>query len=186
MVEIGKGPKGKTIRERSVFVYLPSEETAKTWKELSDKAGCSISKFVIEHVENSLLQEQEKEGYAPRAVLLDELRRLREEIREIQKQNKMLNTVVERQDEELRYNRMKQVDIADKVFDGNRMLESRLVEEFIRRTEIRKENVLDILGVKPSDGETVKSVDRQIEILERYKLLKDMGGKWRWKSQKQD
>ena len=46
--------KTETIKERSIYVYLPSHEMVKAWKKRAKKQGASISKFVIEHVENSL------------------------------------------------------------------------------------------------------------------------------------
>ncbi|MCX6670449.1 MAG: hypothetical protein NTX92_00820, partial [Euryarchaeota archaeon] len=62
------------------------------WKNLAEKSGSSISKFVIEHVENSLRQEGNKEGYTSRAELLDQMRQVKEENRELHKKNMMLDT----------------------------------------------------------------------------------------------
>ena len=50
--------KTETIKQRAIYVYLPSIEMAEEWKKRAEKAGISISKFVIEHVENSLRQEE--------------------------------------------------------------------------------------------------------------------------------
>ena len=47
---------------------------------------------------------------------------------------------------------------------------------------MRKEEILEHLGINPLDTETVKGILKQIENLEHYGLLKDIGGKWRWKS----
>ena len=53
---------------------------------------------------------------------------------------------------------------------------------FRTQEEVRKEMVLDLLGIDPMDVDSVKGVMRQIENLERYGLVKDIGGKWRWKA----
>ena len=58
-----KRPKTASIRERSIYVYLPGTEMVKQWKKMANQSGMSISKFVIEHVNNSLHQEQNKESH---------------------------------------------------------------------------------------------------------------------------
>jgi len=47
-------PKADTIKERAVYVYLPNEGKAKEWKKRAKSGRTSVSKFVYEHVENSL------------------------------------------------------------------------------------------------------------------------------------
>jgi hypothetical protein len=177
MTEI-KGLKTKTIKERSIYVYLPSQQIAATWKKMADTSGLSISKFVIEHVENSILQENKKEGFAPRAELLNELKRLRDETKELQKRNRMLDTVVDRLEEELRAYRMK--PFTEEKFTGLKTYEPQLIEEFKKQKEIRKEELLQILDINPSEKILIKAIGREIEKLEQYGLIKDMGGKWRW------
>lgn len=171
--------KTETIKERAIYVYLPSHKMTLNWKGLAEKSNVSISKFVIEHVENSLQQEDNKEGYASRAELLDEMRMVKEENKELQKKNKMLDNLVTRLEEELRGYRVKpflEEDFADK-----RKYETELVKLLKSRREVRKEEVLEHLGINPMDTDTVKGIKKQIENLERYGLVKDIGGKWRWK-----
>jgi hypothetical protein len=51
--------KNKCLTDRAIYVYLPTVGMADQWKSMADKSKISISKFVIEHVENSLKQEEE-------------------------------------------------------------------------------------------------------------------------------
>jgi hypothetical protein len=178
MVKKGKGDQGKTINERAIYPYVPSLEMARKWKQLSEKAGITISKFVVEHVENSLRQEDQKDGYIPRLQLLEELRRLREENKDLLKRTRLLDTVVDRYEKELQTYRMK--SFADEEFRGRRKYESQLVEEFKKHKEIRKESLLNVVNADPSDKVTVKALRVTIENLERYGMIKDLGGKWRW------
>jgi hypothetical protein len=46
MVKPDRG-KTKTIKERTLYVYLPSLEMAEEWKRRAEKAGESLSKFII-------------------------------------------------------------------------------------------------------------------------------------------
>ena len=52
--------KTKTIKQRVIYVYLPSLEMVEDWKRRAERAGVSLSKFVIERVEDSIRRE---EGY---------------------------------------------------------------------------------------------------------------------------
>jgi len=42
--------------------------------------------------------------------------------------------------------------------------------------------LLELLGIKSINAEISKGLNKQIENLERYGLIKDMGGKWKWKA----
>lgn len=63
----------ETIKQRAIYVYLPSQKLVERWKEAAKKQGTSVSKFVIEHVENSLRQEEEPR-YKSRGELLKEIK----------------------------------------------------------------------------------------------------------------
>ncbi len=63
--------KTKTIKQRAIYVYLPSLEMAQDWKDRSKKAGTSISKYVIERVEDSFRREDGEEGYTSRLELIE-------------------------------------------------------------------------------------------------------------------
>jgi hypothetical protein len=171
--------KTDTIKERAIYVYLPSYKMTLNWKNLAEKSGSSISKFVIEHVENSLRQEGNKEGYTSRAELLDQMRQVKEENRELHKKNMMLDTLVTRLEEELKGYRVK--PFLEDDFTGTRKYENELIKLLQNRIEVRKEEILEHLGINPMDADIVKGIKMQLESLERYGLIKDIGSKWRWK-----
>lgn len=85
--------KTETIKDRAIYVYLPSVDMVETWKRLADKQGTSVSKFVREHVENSLRQETEP-SYKSRGELLKELRELKEKLAEERKKTRRLDLLV--------------------------------------------------------------------------------------------
>ncbi len=178
MVVGGQESKSATIKQRAIYVYLPSHRMVDRWKELASRSGGSISKFVIEHVENSLRQEEGEEEYLPRSELVDEIRILREENRELKKRNKMLDAVVDRLEKELREYRSK--PFADEGVVGVRKFQPELIDLFKKRGVVRKDEVLELLGVDPSEIVTVKAIRRQIEGLEEYGVIRDVGAKWKW------
>jgi hypothetical protein len=62
--------KTETIKDRAIYVYLPSLEMVQDWKGRAEKSGVSISKFVIERVEDSLRSEEGEDVYVSRAELV--------------------------------------------------------------------------------------------------------------------
>ena len=170
--------KTDTVKKRSLYVYLPSMEMTDRWKRLAQKSGLSISKFIIEHVENSIKQEEDKKTYTPRAELLKTIGELKEENKKLRRRNKMLDTVIERLEEELRIYRAE--PFIEEQFEGIRKYEEDLIKLFRERGEIKKEDLLEALGIKPNERDAVKGINRQIENLERYGLIKSTRGKWKW------
>jgi len=61
--------KTETIKNRAVYVYLPSLEMAEDWRKRAERAGVSISRFVVERVEDSIRREEGEEGYLSRMEL---------------------------------------------------------------------------------------------------------------------
>lgn len=168
--------KTDTIKQRAIYVYLPSTETANRWKKIADDEKISISKFVMEHVENSLNQEKE---HAPRVKLIENLQKLKDENLELRKQNKMLNKVVDSLDEELRSFRLK--PFLDTIGDGIRQYETELIDLFRRRKFLKNDELLDVLNINATDSDSIKAVNIQLENLQRYGLIKVVPGGWKWK-----
>ncbi|MFW6117220.1 MAG: hypothetical protein ACOC6G_01380 [Thermoproteota archaeon] len=169
--------KTETIKDRSIYVYLPSVDMVKKWKRLADKQGTSISKFVQEHVENSLRQEKEP-SYKSRGELLKELSELKEQLGEERKKARRLDLVVEKLEKELR--RYQAQPFLEEDFSGVRRLQSELVEVLREGGVFSNEDLLSRLGIERSEHEAVKAVSKQLEILESYGLVQSTSRGWRW------
>jgi len=171
--------KTDTIKDRAIYVYLPSIEMVRKWKELAKKSKLSISKFIIEHVENSLNQEKDDETFMSRAELIKKIKELEEEKKELEKKYEILSKAYERLEEENK--RYRAMPFLDEII-GYRTYEENLVKLFKKRKQIKKGEVFDLLGVDPmKEGEIVKGINRQLENLERYGLIEDKGRYWLWK-----
>ena len=170
-----KHNKTKTVKQRSIYVYLPSLETAQRWKETANKEGASISKFVIEHVENSLRQEKE---HILRLELLENVKRLDEENKDLRKQNRMLDKVVDNLESELRTFRLQ--PFINPNYEGVRSFEKDLVELLRDRSYIRNDGILNALDIDPGDSDVIKAINKQLEHLEAYGLIKAIPGGWEW------
>jgi uncharacterized protein YlxW (UPF0749 family) len=115
--------KKKALKQRAIYVYPPAE-MSEHWKSLAAEARTSISKFVIEHVENSLSLEEP--DYRSRVDLVQENRRLLEAIREKDKRIDHLDMLVDKLQEDLRVQRDKMFTDLD--FTGLRSYDRKLID----------------------------------------------------------
>jgi len=165
------------LRERSVYVYLPSVDMAEKWKMLAGKAGTSISKFAIERVEDSLREEGE-EGYLRRAELIKRLREQNEELADLREENKILKRAYERLDLELRHYRAQ--PFIEEEFQGVRTYDKELIALLKREATVEGHRILEGLGIDPRDSDLVKAVNKQLKNLEAYGLIVARPRGWKW------
>jgi len=173
-----KKRKTETIKQRTLYIYLPSEEMVERWKELSEKSGLSISKFIKEHVENSLAQEYD-DSFTSKADLAKQVSNLERELTKAGEDNRMLKALVDKLDSELKL--VRRAEFLDKDFSGVRRFDHRLVDLLKRKQKVRSTELFSLLGVNPYDVEATKSINRQLEALEAYGLVGAFPGGWRWR-----
>lgn len=176
-----KPSKGKTetIKDRAIYVYLPSLEIVGDWKRRAEKAGVSISKFVIERVEDSIRREEGEGGYLSRAELIKRLRDAEEELKKLRNENRLLKRLAENLDNELR--RYRAQPFLEETFEGVRRFDRDLIGLLRKGGSYTQDEILAHLNIDPSDSDLVKAVCRQLEDLEDYGLLEYKGRGWRWK-----
>lgn len=170
--------KTETIKDRAIYVYLPSIDMAERWKELADEAGTSVSKFVAEHVLNSLRQ-QEENDYRSRNKLLEEIRDLKEVLEEKEKRVRHLDLLVEKLEEDLR--RYRSQLFTDDDFRGVRSINRELVEIVKEPGVHDNDEILSRLGIKPREVDAIKAVSKQLERLHSYGLVRSSPRGWEWK-----
>jgi len=175
-----KPSRGKTgtIKDRTIYVYLPSLGMVEDWKLRAEKAGVSLSKFIIERVLDSIRREDGEEGYLSRAEIIKRLRNTEEELRKLRDENRLLRKLVENLDNELK--RYRAQPFLEDRFEGVRRFDRELIELLKRGGIFNEEEILTHLNINPSETELVKAVSRQLEILEEYGLVEFTGRGWRW------
>ena len=169
----------KEAKQRLIYLYLPSLEKRDELKILAKKAKMPLSKFIVEHVENSLRQEQDKEEFTSRLDLMNDLKKIKEENKDLHKKIKMLENLVVRLEKDIRSQTIE--PHLDKEFIGDVRYEEDLVRLFKTCPEVRKEDLYKKLCVDITDTDAITAIQNQIDALERFGFLKDIGGKWRWK-----
>jgi len=172
--------KTESIKQRSIYVYLPSEEMVEDWKARAKKSGESISRFVIEHVTNSLRQEEGEEAYKSRAELLQQIREKDEQIEKLTRENEIVKLALERVENELQ--RYRAAPFLEEDFKGVRRYDRRLIELLKKGDTIDSDHLLHLLKINPRDTPLVRAVSQQLESLEAYGLVDKTLRGWKWVS----
>ncbi|MGO9643775.1 MAG: hypothetical protein ACLPY5_03390 [Candidatus Bathyarchaeia archaeon] len=170
--------KTKAINERYVYAYLPSVEMVRDWKGKAKKSNVSISQFILEHVTNSLRQEEGEEHYKPRAEIIEELRKRDEMIEKLTRENEITKLALERVENELR--RYRAEPFLDEGFRGTRKYDVKLIEILKKGEPVDSNQLLRQLRISAKDSDLVKAVSRQLENLEAYRLVEKTHRGWRW------
>jgi len=167
----------ESIKQRAVYVYLPSEEHKKRWQEGSERADVSISKFVIEHVENSLRQEEEP-SFKSRSDLWKENSELKKQVTDLAKKCRLLETVTDKLEHELR--RYRSMPFLEENFEGVRNYDKGLID-ILRSSEIvSDEQILSRLGIACTASDEIRAVSKQLDALEACGLAKPSPRGWKW------
>ena len=171
--------KTKTIKQRAIYVYLPSLEMVDEWKQRADKTGTSISKFVIERVEDSIRREEGEEGYTSRLELIERLGKQEDDLKKLREDNRLLRKLVDNLDKELK--RYRAQPFLEEEFQGVRSFDRELIQLLKKGEQLGDEEILAQLNIDPSDVDMVKAVGNQLNALDSYGLLEFRGRGWKWK-----
>jgi len=172
--------KTESIKQRSIYVYLPSEEMVDDWKAKAKKSSASISRFVIEHVTNSLRQEEGEEAYKSRAELMQQIHERDEQIEKLTRENEIVKLALERVENELR--RYRAEPFLDEKFEGIRAYDRKLVELLKKGDTVDSDHLLRLMKINPRDTPLVKAISNQLGNLEAYGLVEKTRRGWKWVS----
>jgi hypothetical protein len=172
--------KTRTIKERTAYIYLPSLEMLEDWKKRSQATKMSLSKFVIDRVEDSVRKDEGEDGYLGRIELLRRLRKVEDELKELTSENRMLKKLVDNQETDLKRYRSQPFSESD--FEGIRRYDKELIELLKSGKSYSADEILARLNIEPSEVDLVKAINVQLETLEAYGLIDYSGRAWRWKA----
>ena len=161
-----------------MYAYLPSVQVVEDWKARAKKSNVSISQFILEHVTNSLRQEEGEEAYKPRAELIDEVRKKDEAFEELTRQHEITRLALERVEEELR--RYRAEPFLEAKFHGIRSYDRQLIALLRKGQDVDSDHLLRLLRIKPKETDLVKAVSNQLENLEAYGLVRKTRRGWKW------
>ena len=146
------------------------------WKGAAEKAGLSLSKFIIENVEKEI---NSSNDFISKLDLISKVEELEKENVLLSKENKNFGILVDKLQEDLQAYRLRPFLTAD--YEGVREFEQGLIEIFKKKGFIRQDAIWRELCIKPDDMKAVKAISRQLQALEQYGLVKKTQEGWRWK-----
>lgn len=168
--------KTDTIRDRRIDVYADSLDRKARWTELADEADQSLSKFVQHCVEYAI--ERGGPDYAELGQESQQIQELEQELRELRKEIKQKDIVIETLESETRKMRVK--PFLDDDFEGTRSYDQELIEVLQESDRVTGGDILNRLGIEPMETELVQGVNRQLEQLEEYGLVQSTAQGWVW------
>jgi hypothetical protein len=173
--------KTDTIKDRTIYVYLPTPQMVERWKKAADQSKQSISKFVMERVEYAISEESEQDKQN-RATAIEEIKRLTESLAEKDSKIMLQGLLIEKYEQDLRNYRSRL--FSDESYTGVRVYDKELVQ-ILREPGVHSYNeIIDRLRIKPSDSEAIRTVQRQLDNLRGYNLAKEIRGGWIWRDLK--
>ena len=176
--------KTETIKERAIWVYLPSIEQKKRWQEIAKQSGVSLSKWVIESVEEAVCPAEELE-WKPRKDLEEEIEGLKKEVAGLRGELRQQNIIREKLERELR--RYRAEPFLAPEFEGVRRYNKELIG-LLRSSQslngkpkaLTDIEILQYLCIDPTEEEAIKAVSAQLANLEAYGIMKSTPKGWRW------
>jgi predicted nuclease with TOPRIM domain len=162
-------------KSRYVYLYLPTAEDKQRWQSLADEAGVPLSKFIIEVVENALVEESD---FKPRGELVKEIGKLRAENKELHDDLKQKKIVLEKYENELK--RYRSEAFLEEKFEGVRKYNKEIVTILKQSGVVDGYGLLEELGIDPKETDLVKAVSKQLEDLESYGMVASTQRGWKW------
>jgi len=171
------------VKQRSIYVYVPTNEMADRWKRLAKKSGLSISQYVLNIVENHIGDESMAASQGDLDKRLGELEgqnsQLRSENLALSKRVKMLDVLTDRYEEDLKNLKKRQFQ-DESSFEGVRDYEPKLIKLLKERDIVKEHELLDLLHVDPGDAASVRAINQQLDNLFSYGLVKRSKGGLIW------
>jgi hypothetical protein len=175
--------KTETIKERAIWVYLPSVPQKQRWQAAAEQSGVSLSKWVVQTVEDALPSEEPE--WKPRKDLEEELQGLKKEVADLHDALRQQNTIRENLETQLR--RYRSEPFLAHEFEGVRRYDKALIQVLrsVRDLDGKPKPLSDIeiltrLGIDATAEEPVRAISTQLTNLEAYGLVKATAKGWRW------
>lgn len=162
-------PQYSTLRQE---VYFSSTEERNSFLEAAKAHGMALSKYIVEMARRG----QESEENRPRPVAAQDLDSLREEIRKLRDENKLLSMLREKNETEL-------FKLRNEVFlqpHGEGELDSELMDLLRSGGTHDGKEILSVLHISPADSKAMQIIYRQLTMLQSMGMVREEARGWRW------
>ena len=174
---VGRPRKKETIRERQINIYLKSLVQKEEWRKQASEDKMSLSSWIQYRVEDSLSQNGDGPRYS-RKHLIDRNEHLEKSNRALEQDLDVMTKAYQALDRELKTLRVK--PFMDPVYQGYRELHRKLVATFREKKRVSYNDLVSVLGINPTDIESLKAVSHQINVLLDCGVLEQDLRYWWW------
>jgi hypothetical protein len=168
--------KTKTIKQRALAVYLPTEEMIEKWKSEAERYGVPLSRFIVETVDDSI--RKSPTGMTPREELEKELNDVKVEMNQLKARLKSAEEALKRADVTVAEYRAKLSEPLLSPADAE--LTSRLIEMFLAEKVLNVDEMPERLGIKLTDKKAVGRLRSSVDLLKKAGLVESGMFEWRW------
>jgi hypothetical protein len=159
-------------RSKILEIYAASEDEAKKIREAAKRTDQTISKYVLNVLRPHLYEVEEK---TLPSHLVEEANQLKDENRRLREEGRSRDILLERYEAELRRTR----DAAFLAPHGDAALDPELLN-ILRKGPIHEYKLLEALRIAESDTAAIRSISRQLALLESSCLIAKGPNGWRW------
>jgi len=159
-------------RPKILEIYAASEDEAKKIREAAERTDQTISKYVLNVVRPHLYEMEEK---TLPSHLVEEANQLKDENRRLREEGRSRDILLERYEAELRRAR----DASFLAPHGDAALDPELLS-ILRKGPIHEYRLLEALRIEESDTAAIRSISRQLALLESSCLIAKGPNGWRW------
>jgi stalled ribosome alternative rescue factor ArfA len=172
--------KTKTIKQRTVYVYLPSEKAVTAWQKEAERHGVSLSQFVFESVEAGIDPAKAKvRAKSNPDELAERVADLEAQLKKAHADGAVKDAALEKLQADLTRYRVEQ--LKPKKGAATRQYDRKLIEVIQRKGEISNLDLLTALRVAPSDRELVEAYREHLDRLAEWGIITPTANGWRWR-----
>ncbi len=165
----------KPDKSRYIWLYCRSKAQKDEWQALAGKANTPLSVWCTSIIEERIAEE---EDHRPRHKIVKELESLKADNKALRDDLRQKEVVLQRYEAELR--RYRAEPFQAEAFKGVRTFSKELVDILKARPHVGSYEILELLGIKPDEPQSIKAVSKQLEELEKFNLVKADGKGWQW------
>jgi hypothetical protein len=159
--------KTATIKDRSAYIYAPTEEMLATWKKEAKRYGMPLSRYLVELIDDSM--RRSPEGVSPRARLERDLAKASTELAPLRKENESLRTLLAESEKSTASYRDAIYKVGEQSPDQDML--RRLVGLFEKKPTWRVEEMPSALGLNASDAEGMNRLNKALGHLKEIGVL---------------
>jgi hypothetical protein len=174
----GRPSRGRTetLRQRAVYLYVPTEEMLAKWKAQAERFGMSLSGFLVEVIDDGM--RRNPAGLTPRDKVEKELIQATSDLQAVRMQRDSFRSRLEDSESTIARYRKALEDVFSYVPDEK--VQKKVVSLFLRRGRWPVADFVGAAGVDTANAEDLSKIQNTIEHLKRIGLVEGDFGEWRW------